>query len=146
MIHARITRIKKLLALREHGLKQAQAAFAAAERETVIKREAAAREADRWLGAVEEANALRDVQVDDFVMARADVAALRRAVEGRERELADARVTLDRANGSLINAHRGVKQMEIYIDGAREVLRQQERAFDRTLSDELAERARRNKG
>ncbi|NUO53437.1 MAG: hypothetical protein HOV80_31695 [Polyangiaceae bacterium] len=142
---ARIARIKKLLELREHGLKKAQAIFAAAERDTVEKRGAAAREADRWLGAVEEANALRSAQVDDFIMARADVAALRRAVEGREKELATANAALARATGGLIHANREVRQMELYMESAREQLRILDKKLDRTLSDELADRARRTK-
>jgi hypothetical protein len=142
---ARIARIKKLLELREHGLKKAQAVFAAAERDSVEKRAAAAREADRWLGAVEDANALRSAQVDDFVMARADVSALRRAVEGREKELAAANASLARASGGLVTAHREVRQMELYIESAREQLRILDKKLDRTLSDELADRARRTK-
>jgi hypothetical protein len=144
-VNARIARIKKLIALREHGLKKAQAIFAAAERDTLEKRAAAVHEANRWLDAVEDANTLRCAQVDDFVMARADVAALRRAAEGREKDLAVANDALTQASGGLVDAHRGVRQMELYMESAREQLRTLDKKLDRTLSDELADRSRRTK-
>jgi len=139
----RLGRIKKLLALREHALQRAQSAFATAETEVTRKKEIAATEAERWLGTVERANALREATVDDFVMIRGDVLAARARVEGRERELSSAIAARDVSKTELTEAHRRVRQMELYAEATTETLRQEERTFDRILSDEIAARTRR---
>jgi hypothetical protein len=139
----RLGRIKKLLALREHTLQRAQSAFATAQHEAARRREIAVAEAEHWLGTVERANALREATVDDFVTVRGDVLAARARVEGCERELVTAIAARDSSKQNLTEAHRRVREMELYAEATHETLRQEERAFDRILSDEIAARLRR---
>jgi hypothetical protein len=141
----RLGRIAKLRSLREHALERARSAFAEAEREARARRESALAEREGWRELAEIACALREGNVDDFVLARDAVLAARARVEARERELAAALSQLEHRGAALTEAHRGVRQMELYEESTRAVLREEERRLDRTASDELATRARRTR-
>lgn len=142
MTRDRLGRIAKLLTLREHALERARAAYAVADREAKERSEAASAEEARYESSVERARSLREGSVDDFLLARSEVLSARQRVESRETALAAALEQLDGRKRAVTDAHRGVRQMELYAESTQAILREEERLLDRIASDEIAARSR----
>ena len=142
MTRDRLGRITKLLSLREHALDKARAACAAADREAQARRDAASREEERYEETVERVRALRHASADEFVLARNEVRVAQARVESKETALADALTQLGDHKKAVTEAHRSVRQMELYAESTQAMLREEERLLDRVTSDEIAARSR----
>ncbi len=138
MTQQRVTRAKKLIAVREHALRRAEGSFAAAERDARERRDLAALEVASWLDAVARANLVREAPAGELVLARQGVVYAQHQVERRERDLEQAVGRVEQTGEALVAARRGLRQMELFAESIVEVVRTEERAADRTHSDELA--------
>ena len=135
-----LRRIDRLTQVRIRKLHEAQLALVEADREAAALLQIV-REAEAGLrAAVDEASQSEFALAGEFTFRREQIDAAQRRLLACEKRHQQAMAVRKERHEAVLEAHKGLKQMESWAESVKRTFRQEEDRRERILSDEIAAR------